>query len=94
MLLTAKFSDLEKRQGRTGNYFIAHSSKFDKTGILIFPPKDPKLCELLDTLCLIENRERLGDYVFKITYRTNKCKDGSFKTYFYLIGVSSLGSAD
>lgn len=94
MLFSAKFSDLEKRRGSSGDYFIAHSSKFDKTGILIFPPKDSKLCELLDTLCLTENRERLGDYDFKITYRTYKSQDGSFKTFFNLIGVSSVHSAD
>lgn len=94
MLFTAKFSDLEKRQGSSGNYFIAHSSKFDKTGILIFPPKDVKLCELLENLCLTENRERLGDYDFKITYRTYKGQDGSFKTFFNLIGVSPVCTAD
>lgn len=94
MLFTAKFSDLVKRQGSSGNYFIAHSSNFDKTGILIFPPKDVKLCELLETLCLTENRERLGDYDFKITYRTYKGKDGSFKAFFNLIGVCSVSSSD
>lgn len=94
MLFSAKFSDLEKRKGSSGDYFIAHSSKFDKTGILIFPPKDAKLSELLDKLCLTENHERLCDYDFKITYRTYKAQDGSFKTFFNLIGVSPLGSAD
>ncbi len=94
MLFSAKFSDLEKRKGSSGDYFIAHSSKFDKTGILIFPPKDVKLCELLDTLCLTDNHERLGDYDFKITYRTYKGQDGSFKSSFNLIGVSSLVAAD
>lgn len=94
MLFTAKFSDLEKRKGSNGDFFIAHSSKFDKTGILIFPPKDPKLCELLDNLCQSENLERLGDYDFKITYRTYKGQDGSFKTFFNLIGANPLGSAD
>ena len=94
MLFSAKFSDLEKRKGSSGDYFIAHSSKFDKTGILIFPPKDAKLSELLDKLCLTENHERLGDYDFKITYSTYKGQDGSFKTFFNLIGVSAIGSAD
>ena len=94
MLFTAKFSDLEKRKGSSGDYFIAHSSKFDKTGILIFPPKDENLCKLLEKLCLTANHERLCDYDFKITYRTYKGKDGSFKTFFNLIGVSSVCSAD
>lgn len=94
MLFSAKFSELEKRHGSTGDYFIAHSSKFDKTGILIFPPKDAKLCELLDNLCLTDNHERLGDYDFKISYRTYKGQDGSFKSFFNLIGFSSVCSAD
>lgn len=94
MLFSAKFSDLEKRNGSSGDYFIAHSSKFDKTGILIFPPKDAKLRELLDNLCQTENRERLVDYDFKISFRSYKGKDGSFKTFFNLIGVSSVCSAD
>lgn len=94
MLFTAKFSDLKKCNGKSCDYFIAHSSTFDKTGILLFPPKDAKLCELLENLCLTENHERLGDYDFKITYRTYKGQDGSFKTLFNLIGVSPACSAD
>ena len=94
MLFSAKFSELEKRKGTSGDYFIAHSSKFDKTGVFFFPPKDAKLCELLENLCLTENHERLGDYDFKITYRTYRGQDGSFKAFFNLIGISPLGSAD
>ena len=94
MLFSAKFSDLEKRKGSSGDYFIAHSSKFDKTGILIFPPKDAKLCELLDNLCQTANRERLGDYDFNITYRTYKGQDGAYKAFFNLIGAYLIGSSD
>lgn len=92
MLFSAKFSSLEKRDSANGSYFIAHSSKFDKIGILFFPPKDENLCKFLDTL--IADSERISNYVFKIAYRSFKTQNGVYKTYFNLVGYSPCDTAD
>ena len=92
MLFSAKFSKLEKRYGEKACFFIAHSSSFDKTGILFFEPKDEKTLELLNTLS--EHNERLSDYVFKVTYNNYKTKAGVYRSGFRVIGFSSCDSSD
>ena len=62
MLFSAKFSNLECRKKGDTEYFLAHSSSFDKTGILFFTPKDDNLSKLVKSLALPQNKERLGDY--------------------------------
>lgn len=95
MLFSAKFFSLESRKkDEYTEFFIAHSSSFDKTGILFFTPKDENLAKLVKSLSLPQNKERLGEYVFKVSYRTIKGKDGSFKSYFNLVGISAVDSAD
>lgn len=92
MLFSAKFSKLEKRFGEKTAFFIAHSSSFDKTGILFFEPKDEKLLELLNTLS--EHNERLSEYVFKVTYNNYKTKTGGYGSGFRVIGFASFDSPD
>lgn len=92
MLFSARFSSLEKRDSAKGSYFIAHSSKFDKSGILFFPPKDENLSKFLDTL--IDDPERISNYDFKIAYRSFKSQNGEYKTYFNLVGFTPCNSAD
>lgn len=94
MLFSCKFSDLVKRDGLNGPYYLAHSSNFDKTGILFFPPKDENLAKFIDSLAVPENSQRLGDYEFKVSYRSFKGKDGSFKAYFNLVGAISRSTTD
>ena len=95
MLFSAKFSKLElRRSSNEKDFFIAHSSSFDKTGILFFPPKDEKLLKEVQNLALPQNNERLVDYEFKISYRSFKGQDGSFKNYFNLVGIVPCNSAD
>ena len=94
MLFSCKFSDLVKRDGGKGPYYLAHSSNFDKTGILFFPPKGEYLSTFIDQLADPQNSKRLGDYEFKVSYRSVKGKDGTFKSYFNLIGIDPTNSAD
>ena len=94
MLFSCKFSNLEKRSKGNIDYFIAHSSSFDKTGIIFFPPKEPNILDYLNELSLPQNKERLKDYVFKITYRSWKGKDGSYKNFFNVIDIVNFDSAD
>lgn len=86
MLFSCKFSNLVKRSKGNTDYFIAHSSSFDKTGIIFFPPKDPKILDYLNELSLPQNKERLKDYVFKVTYRSWK-EDGFYKNFFNVIDI-------
>ena len=94
MLFSAKFSNLECRYKGVAEYFLAHSSSFDHTGIIFFRPKDETLAKLVESLALPENKERLGEYEFKISFRSFKGKDGTFKNYFNLIGIVPCNSAD
>lgn len=94
MLFSCNFSKLEKRTKGNIDYFIAHSSSFDKTGIVFFPPKDSKVLDYLNKLSLPQNNERLKDYVFKVTYRSWKSKDGIFKNFFNVIDIVAVDSAD
>ena len=92
MLFSANFSKLEKRYGQKVSFFIAHSSSFDKTGILFFEPKDEKVLELLNTLA--EHNERLKDYVFKVTYNNYKTKTGVYRSGFRVIGFTACDTSD
>ena len=92
MLFTAKFSKLEKRYGEKASFFIAHSSSFDKTGILFFEPKDLNLLEILNTLS--EHNERLCDYEFKVTYNNYKTKAGGYGSGFRVIGFVPCNPSD
>lgn len=83
MLFTAKFTQLEKRNGEKSAFFIAHSSSFDKTSILFFEPKDEKLLEILNILS--EHNERLTYYEFKVRYVNYKTKAGSYRSGFRII---------
>lgn len=94
MLFSAKFSNLEWRKKDDKEFFIAHSSSFDKTGIIFFTPKDDNLAKLVKSLALPQNNERLGEYEFKISFRSFKGQDGSFKNYFNLVGIVSCNTAD
>lgn len=92
MLFTAKFSKLEKRNGEKCDFFIAHSSSFDKTAILFFEPKDKKLLDTLNILS--EHNERLTDYEFKVTYYNFKSKTGVYRSGFRVIGCISCNPSD
>lgn len=92
MLFTAKFSKLEKRCGEKASFFIAHSSSFDKTGILFFEPKDDNLRDFLDLLA--EHNERLCDYEFKVTYNNFKTKTGGYGSGFRVIGFVPCNPPD
>lgn len=94
MLFSCKFSNLEKRSKGSTEYFIAHSSSFDKTGIIFYPPKDSKVLDSLNELSLPQNKERLKGYVFKITYRSWKSEDGSYKNFFNVIDIVAVDSVD
>lgn len=95
MLFSAKFSNLEwRKKGENTEFFIAYSSSFDKSGILFFTPKDENLAKLVKSLALPQNKERLGEYVFKVSYRTVKGQDGSFKSYFNLVGISGVDTSN
>lgn len=94
MLFSCKFSDLVKRDGVERPYYLAYSSNFDKTGILFFPPKDVNLSNFIESLVDSKNSKRLGDYEFKVSYRCFKGKDGTYKSYFNLVGINSINSAD
>ena len=92
MLFTAKFFKLEKRFGENASFFIAHSSVFDKTGILFFEPKDKILLETLNNLS--DHNERLGDYEFKVTYNNFKTKAGGYRSGFRVIGFLPVNTSD
>lgn len=92
MLFSAKFSKLEKRFGEKTAFFIAHSSSFDKTGILFFEPKDEKLLDLLNTLS--EHNERLSEYVFKVVYHNYKTSEAVYASGFRVIGFTCFDTSD
>lgn len=92
MLFTTRFHSLEKRQGSKSAFFLAHSSSFDKSGIIFFAPKDSQLLSQLEEFC--EHNERLKDYEFSVTYSNFKDSKGGYSSRFSVIGVRSLDSPD